>query len=242
MISVALMNRHSVLLLASCAVLSLTACGTTGTTTGATSHSDRTQTTAARNDAGGYSLNALEANYKKDSSDINNATAYGRALRHANRLQRSAMVLAPIADKGKKNPEAKVEYAATLADMGQFEDAEKYVRAAIGINPEDGYAYQILGVSLEAQGKHAEAEKAFRKALENWQGNPSTVLNNLGTNLAAQGYIDDALETLRKAHSLAPDRPEIERNLRIVTALQPMPGATGSYNGIKKVRPKDPAE
>lgn len=202
------------------ASLGLSACATSGQ--GSVSHSARTDAAMAR--AAGEtpgSLAALERAYKRNSDDADNATLYGRGLREANRLQRSAVVLAPFADDGKKFPQAKIEYAATQAAMGNYKDAEKYARAAINLLPESGQAYHVLGIALEAQGQHKTAEIAFRKALDLWQGEPAPVLNNLGLNLAAQGYIDEALDTLRKALATAPNRTEIERNLRIVSALQP---------------------
>lgn len=50
----------------------------------------------------------------------------------------------------------------------------------------------------------------------------------MGLNLAAQGFLDEAIETLRKALDTAPNRTEIERNLRIVSALQYQPPSDGA--------------
>ena len=86
-------------------------------------------------------------------------------------------------------------------------------------NPQDYLAYQNLGIALDAKEMHPEAERAFRKGLEHWKGDPTTIMNNLALNLATQGFIDEAIEVLERAQALSPDRIEIERNLRIIRTL-----------------------
>jgi len=51
------------------------------------------------------------------------------------------------------------------------------------------------------------------------------MLNNTGLNLAALGFLDEALDALRKAKTTASNKEEIERNIRIVSALQYQPPA-----------------
>lgn len=232
-------NRTFILLAASAMALTLSACQTTGSTNAA--RIDAALDRAAQESGSpAASLATLERAYKRNSDDSETATQYGRALREAGRLQRSLVVLAPFADDGKKFPQAKIEYGATHAAMGNYEDAADYAREALKIVPDNGQAHHVLGVALDAQGKHPEAEAEFRAALETWKGDPAPVLNNLGLNLAAQGYIDQALETLRTALATAPNRTEIERNLRIVSALQPRAHASGDsgYNFPPKPKRK----
>jgi Flp pilus assembly protein TadD len=232
-------NRTLPLLAATAMLLTLTACQTTSSSTGARvdaalDRAAQEQGTPAAN------LATLERAYKRDSDNPETATQYGRALREAGRLQRSLVVLAPFADDGKKFPQAKIEYAATHAAMGNYDDAIDYANAAITLRPESGQAHHILGVALDAKGNHPLAEQSFRKALETWEGDPAPVLNNLGLNLAAQGYIDQAIDTLRQAMATAPNRTEIERNLRIVSALQPRAHAAGGSGGYTMTAPKPP--
>ena len=111
--------------------------------------------------------------------------------------------------------------------MGNYIDAEDAARKAVLLDPKRGQAYHVLGIALDAQGHHEQAQVALQKALDHWEGNPSAVLNNIGLNLAAQGFLDEAIETLRKAQDMAPNRKEIERNLRIVSALQYQPPKEG---------------
>lgn len=177
------------------------------------------------------SLALLEQIYKRDSSNADNASNYARALREEGRLNRAILVLTPfIGDEAKTHVGACTEYANVQAALGNYAEAEAHARRAVLESPESAQGYHILGIALDAQGHHQQAETAFRKALEHWKGDPAPVLNNLGLNLATQGFLDEAVDTLRKAAAISPDRTEIERNLRIVAALQEQPPKPGSLS------------
>lgn len=175
------------------------------------------------------SLALLERMYKRDSSNPETALKYARALREDGRLNRAAIILSSMIDNPDAKPSAEVytEYASLQAAIGNYGQAEENARKAVEMNPSSSQAYHVLGIALDAQSRHKLAEEAFRTALDNWEGDPSPILNNLGLNLASQGFIDEALEVLRKAAAAAPHRTEIERNLRIVNALQVQPPKTG---------------
>jgi Flp pilus assembly protein TadD len=90
-----------------------------------------------------------------------------------------------------------------------------------------------MGTALDAQGRHQDAEVAFREGVDNWQGDPAPILNNLALNLASQGRLEQSLEILRKAKKISPHRIEIERNLRIISTLQETAGPTPPAPRIK---------
>lgn len=179
------------------------------------------------------SLALVERLYRRNSEDPKLAMLYAQALRKEDRLTRAALVIQPHVMSGLVPEElispVYTEYAAILAAMGDYKQAEFYARQAVIKAPELGRPYHILGLALDAQGHHPEAEIALRKAIDRWQGDPTPVLNNLGLNLAAQGFLDQAVETLRKAKAAAPNRDEIERNLRIVSALHATPPKGWSF-------------
>lgn len=220
------MPRFHMTALSVLAVIGLSACQSAPQGAPGTSNMAGQQTQVQAKD----SLPVIESLYKRDSENPDLARRYARALRENGRAQRANIVLAPFAEA--KNPTAGVitEYGAIHSALGQYDAAEQYARRAIGIAPESGEAWQVLGIALEAQGHHQQAEVAFRKALDFWQGNPAAVLNNLGLNLATQGFFDEAVDSLRRASGLAPDRKEIERNLRIVSALQQQNPALAAAN------------
>lgn len=215
--------------------LMLAACQTTGTT-GKDAAADPVNAALQRGTASGpESLSSIERLYKQDSDNPQLAVRYARALRENGRMTRAAMVLNPLIE----NPKTKTvgvitEFAAVQASMGNYEVAEKHARSAVVQDQNSAEAYHVLGIALDAQGFNKQAEVAFRKALDNWSGDPSPVLNNLGLNLAAQGFLDESISTLRRAAALAPNKTEIERNLRIVQALQVQPGTnTAPYAQTK---------
>lgn len=236
--------RYTGLLLCTAALLPLAACQTTSATTGGDKVGAALERAAGDASSAGNtaeSLALLERAYKRDSGNQETAVKYAHALRSADRLNRAALVLTPFVEDGKAGAGAHTEYAAVMAATGSYADAEIHARKAIEMVPENAQAYHVLGIALDAQGQHKPAEEAFRKGLEYWQGDPSPILNNLGLNLASQGFIDEAIDTLRKAAATAPGRADIERNLRIVTALQTQPPQSGFRLVPKPPRKPDPA-
>lgn len=172
----------------------------------------------------GESLLFLEKMYKRNSDDPDVAVRYGRALREAGDLQRAGLVVGPFArDEDLQSAAAKIEFSSIQAAQGNYMMSEEFARQAVLLDPAAGQAYHLLGIALDAQGRHQQSEVAFRRALDNWEGDPGPILNNLGLNLATQGFFDEALAVLRKAKAASPGREEIERNLRIVTALSQQP-------------------
>jgi Flp pilus assembly protein TadD len=214
---------------ASCALLALAACEPQRPPTLAEHQAATDGRTAGAAQQQEATLAELEQAYKADSGNQEAAVNYARALREAGRFERARLIVTPFAQKGTKaSVPAQVEAASIQAALGNYLKAEGMARKAVPLDPDYGPAYHVLGIALDAQGLHDQAETAFRKALDHWEGNPSPVLNNLGLNLAAAGFIDEALQTLRKAQSLDPGRVEIERNIRIVSALQLAPPMTGT--------------
>lgn len=216
--------------------LSLTGCQTTSANAPASTATkvDAALVRAAdQADASGNareSLSIVEKLYKRNPNDAALAVRYARALRQDGRLSRASIVIAPFAkDDRKPNADARTEFSAIQTSLGNYEVAEEYARKALAMNDDTAETWHMLGISLDAQGKHPEAETSFRKALELSQGDPAPILNNLGLNLAAQGFLDEAAEVLRKALATSPNREEIERNLRIVSALRESGGRAPSY-------------
>lgn len=206
--------------------LALSACATMdgGTTPNAydakiTSALDRAAGEAGRQGASAGSLLLLERVYKRDPKNVDSAIKYARALRDNGDTQKARLVLEPIANGADATADALGEFAALQLSDGQYSVAENYARKAVAKDTGDYQAYQILGIALDAQAKYKDAEGAFRQALEKWQGDPIPVMNNLALNLTNQERLDEALEIMKKAKEIAPNRIEVERNLRIIRTL-----------------------
>lgn len=166
------------------------------------------------------SLSTLERQYKRNPDDAEIAASYAAALRKNDYINRAETILTPFTEKDDVEAAIHAEMAAILLEKGDYKAAEKFAANAVISNENDFEAYHRLGIALDAQAKHEPAERAFRKAISLWEGNPTTVMNNLSLNLASQKRLDESIEILRQAQELSPGRTEIERNLRIITALQ----------------------
>lgn len=207
------------------AVMHLTACQTTGSndsnSEGAKINAaiEKATQDASKNGYNSASLAVLEKQYQKNSADPAIALPYATALRHSGQLNRAAMILTPFANTETAASGVYTEMSMIQLSLGDHDSAEKYAQKAVLQDSADYQAYQNLGIALDAKGMHAEAERAFRKGLENWKGDPTIIMNNLALNLATQGFVDEAIEILERAKALSPDRIEIERNLRIVRTL-----------------------
>lgn len=157
--------------------------------------------------------------YKRNPKDEFAAGRYAKALRESGDLKKAETILSPFA-KGKSPATLTyTEMGAMELETGDFKSAESYARKAVKADDGNYRGWHILGISLDAQQKHPEAETAFRKALDLWQGDSIPVMNNLALNLAAQGYTDKALDLLYSAKQKDPARVEIERNIRIIRTL-----------------------
>lgn len=223
------------LFLSACAlaVLGLGACASFGTAVpdnSADSHEERNaridavlnqaadEAEASGNSA--QSLAILEQMHRRDPKDPVVAVRFAKALREDDQINRAATVLRPVTSAEDADPEALTELAMVNLSLGEYIEAEKLARQAVVEDEKNGRAYLALGTTLDALGHHEQAEIAYRKGLDEWKGDPAPILNNLALNLASQGYLDEAVSVLEKAKKIAPNRLEIERNLRIVRTLR----------------------
>lgn len=174
-------------------------------------------------------LDNYEKLYARNGGDADIAVNYAQLLRRTGSADQSLKVLSPFV-KGKKKANAKAplpmikcEFAAGLIEKGRYAEAHTLLDTVLTAPESREFhadAAHLSGVALDAQGQHKAAERLFRQALENWQGDATSVMNNLGLNLASQGMFDEALNTLRKAQIMAPEKIEIARNIQIVSELR----------------------
>ncbi len=234
-LKIALLSVSACALLAACGTASTAPQGNLDTSSEVDAAIARaTQSTAQRSGNLG-SLPYLEKVYKRNSDDPMAAANYAHALRTNDYLNRAEIVLAPFVNNPTAPSETKSEFAAIQLAQGNYKGAEKYAQQAVLLDDNNYQAYHRLGIALDAMAMHEEAERAFRLGLDNWQGDPTAIMNNLALNLASQNYLAEAMEILEKAKSIAPNRVEVERNLRIVRALQE---STGYKAPKPRLKPK----
>ena len=213
----------------SLSILATAACSTTTTGTNRTDKSgaarvDSILERAAREaKASGNKAEALiilERLNAKHPDDASIATAFGQSLREDEQLNRARQVLTPFTQGKDAYPDAITELSMVQLALGQYKEAEHTARRAVDKDPKSGRAYLALGTALDAQNQHEEAEAAFRKGIDKWEGDPAPIMNNLALNLASQNKLDQAIDMLKRAKEISPGRVEIERNIRIISTLQ----------------------
>ncbi len=170
--------------------------------------------------------------YQNDARNPDTALAFAQVLRQMDNPDRAIIVLAPYIDiKEKKdgtyitaeNPDILLEYAASTLAVGRYERAEMLLQELLR-TPEGmelaPQAHNLIGISLDARGMHEQAEPYYRESIEIWVGNAVNPMNNLGLNLAHQGYFDEALTTLRQALVLEPSNQKVAANIDLVSDLK----------------------
>ncbi|MDE1153535.1 MAG: tetratricopeptide repeat protein [Micavibrio sp.] len=171
-------------------------------------------------------LRLSEISYKANKKDAPTVLRYATLLRKTGNPAKGLAVLHGFATNKAGDPLTNAdatflnEAAADNIALGDFSKAEIFATAALKAQPtkaEETDAYNLMGVALDARGAHKDAEQMFRMALDGWQGNPTSVMNNLGLSLASQGKYDESLSTLRKALVIAPDKTEIARNIDLIS-------------------------
>jgi Flp pilus assembly protein TadD len=154
------------------------------------------------------------------------AVNYAQLLRKTGQPKKASEVLAKFVKKKPKDGENALllnEYAATQIALGNFDEAAAKLDRVLADGSSAQFqadASNLKGVVRDAQGQHKEAEALFRVAMEGWEGNPTSVMNNLALCLANQGRFDEALDILRRALVMAPDKQEIARNIQLIGDLR----------------------
>mgnify|MGYP003386572952 CR=1 FL=1 len=165
-----------------------------------------------------------------DNPDRQNiALNYAQLLRKSGKAQRAITVLSSYVEGRDGNVKDGVapiilnEYAASSIELGNFDKAETVLNTVLEDKNASKFhadAYNLLGIVLDAQSQHREAEQAFRQALETWKGDKTSVMNNLALCLASQGMFDESLTTLRQALVMAKDKQGIARNIQMISDLK----------------------
>ena len=194
---------------------------------------DRLSTAASNAIAEGKTDDALalyQKLYDGNKNDPMVVINYAQLLRKTGHAQQAVNILAPMveAHERRARPENKSplllnEYAAANIEVGNFEKAEELLNRVLEDTRATRFhadAYNLLGVVLDAKNQHREAEESYRQALQDWKGDPTSVMNNLGLCLASQGRFDESLLMLRQALVQAPQKEEIARNIEMVANLR----------------------
>jgi tetratricopeptide (TPR) repeat protein len=95
---------------------------------------------------------------------------------------------------------------------GYWHDSTSLFEHELTVHPGSSVAYNILGMVLTAQNRHAEATRYYIEAVRLWPRN-TDAHNNLGNALHRQGKSQEAIEQYMEALRLKPNHPEAHHNL-----------------------------
>ena len=132
-------------------------------------------------------------------------------------------------------PPADVDALIALYNARRYAEAESRTRALLGQYPDFGFGWQLLGGTLQMQGK--DALSAFQKVTE-LLPDDAEAHYNLGVVLKSAGRLDEALASYRRAVALKPDYAEAHSNLgNTLKDLGRLDDAVASYRRALKIKP-----
>jgi Flp pilus assembly protein TadD len=115
-------------------------------------------------------------------------------------------------------PTARRGLAAALISMGQPVLAEKQIDAALQADAQDYRALNLLGVSLDMQGRHAEAQANYRRGLE-MAPDYVALRSNYGLSLAITGPPQEAVALLAPYAKSRIADAQVRQNLAFAYAM-----------------------
>lgn len=128
------------------------------------------------------------------------------------RYDQARLLCLKLCQDNDKDAESWFLLAGINAQLGDLTEVARCCRKVIVIQPNNTAARYNLGVALQMQGKHAEAEKIYRSILQIDPGNVSTLIN-LGISLRSAGRTDEAIAIFRETVRIKPDSTDAINNL-----------------------------
>jgi tetratricopeptide (TPR) repeat protein len=157
---------------------------------------------------------ALE--FDPDNPDV--VAKLGRILRTLGRTEEALEVFQRYQQMVPGDKLALAQIGGCLTDLGEFGEAESYLRRALG-GLEDGLTHYNLGLLLAQTNRLNEAIAEYKLALT-FDPNDARTHNNLAAVLARQGKLDQAARALIRALEIEPDNANTHTNLGLVFAQQ----------------------
>jgi Flp pilus assembly protein TadD len=162
--------------------------------------------------------------FQRHPDDPSLALRLARDLRYGGHLQQAIDVSAPFIERHGPSADMSAELGKDYLAANRLGLAERTLRQAADIAPADWRILSALGVAIDYQGRHTEAEEAYARALTLSPDNP-VLLNNLGLSQAQNGQLSQALSTLRRAVDQPAATAQVRQNLALIEALSGDPEA-----------------
>jgi tetratricopeptide (TPR) repeat protein len=179
---------------------------------------------------------ALE--FDPDNPDV--VAKLGRILRTLGRTEEALGVFQRYQRMVPGDKLALAQIGGCLTDLGEFGQAESYLRRALG-GLEDGLTHYNLGLLLAQTNRLDEAIAEYKLALT-FDPNDARTHNNLAAVLARQGKLDQAARELARALEIDPDNANTHTNLGLVFAQQGhRERAASEFEAALRINPDHPA-
>jgi Flp pilus assembly protein TadD len=120
-----------------------------------------------------------------------------------------------------QEPPAELAAAAADLEAGRLEAAEGRLRARLAAG-DDPLTHDLLGVTLSRMGRHDDAERHFRRAIE---GGLAEARGHLARLYLLQGREAEAVDELRRAAEAGPEA--LERDLALKLAVAELSAGRG---------------
>jgi cytochrome c-type biogenesis protein CcmH/NrfG len=117
--------------------------------------------------------------------------------------------LESLAAREKGNPQVRVELGNLLMDHSRFDEAARYYREALALNPDQPDVRVDLGACLVNGGKPAEGLMEFEKALQKDPGHKKALFNK-GIALMETGRPQEAVAVWESLLKRFPDDPQLQ--------------------------------
>src|SRR3982074_3376074 len=139
------------------------------------------------------------------------------------------------------NRRAAVDAAYELMQRGALAEAEAMCRTALAAaKGRDAKVWTALGMVLRQQGRVADSETAYRRAMT-LDPNDVYALHNLGALLSQQDRAEEALAALQRAQALGLGARELHVNRgRALMQLYRLEDSERAYAKAVAMEPRDP--
>jgi Flp pilus assembly protein TadD len=150
------------------------------------------------------------AKEKSNPYSFDRSVAY--TLLRTNQPMEASSVIRRMIDLKGDEPEPYYMLGRAYLDMRQFDTAEKWLRFALSKDPKYAPAHATLGMLLDSIGRHEEAERAHKRAIE-LAPNDASYRNNLGFSYYLRGRYADAIVQYKAALERDASAHRVHNNL-----------------------------
>lgn len=138
----------------------------------------------------------------------------------------------------RRTSDPRIDQAATLIELGCFDDAMRLIQAVLDHAPEDAEALHLAGFIAHSQGDHPRAVELISQAITHKPDRPLFYFN-LGYALLAIDDRERGVEILQKGLALEPDHPTPWTNLGLaLIELKRFPEAVAALEHVLTIEPE----